>query len=170
MKIFNFRLLFLHPVNCKCANQICFTYQYYNFIHFSMVNYDNFRTSIILALLLYSISSYSQNHNEAFPEFKKYKTWGYHFAPVIYNRATITPREGTVTIKSLPMTTMGFGFTKLIKPENKISFKTGVYIEVTPLYRFNLDLKSEDVYDGYRNITDLYGAAFYRPVITGLTP
>lgn len=65
------------------------------------------------------------------------------------------------------MNTMGFGLTKLIKIENKISFKTGIYIEVTPLYKYKFTLQKKDLFGRFEeDYQHFWNASFYRPVVT----
>ncbi len=121
----------------------------------------------IFWLLSRSIWVDAQQKIEKFPEFKKYQSWGYHISPVLYNRAKIRPTQGSVVLNTLPMNTMGFGLTKLINPENKISFKTGIYIEVTPLYKYEFILKKEDLFGRFNeDLQEFWNASFYRPVVT----
>lgn len=134
-----------------------------------MVNYiKQNKASKLLALFIFSFSTISAQNKNIYPAFKKYMSWGLYVSPQIYKKAETTQKQGTLNIENLPMQTWGFGFTKLIHPENKFAFKTGFYIQVTPLYNYNINIKKEDLFGAYtkEDFTHKMNASFYRPIIT----
>jgi|GEM_PF-3461015 len=103
--------------------------------------------TLAAALLLYTLGLLAQSGDDPpFPEFNDYKRWGYHIGFMVYDATKNVDPTGPYVLQHEPQRGFSVGFTKLLRADHKISYKTGIYYQSTPVYKTNLQLRREEVF------------------------
>ncbi len=97
-------------------------------------------------LLLSVASSFAQDEDAPFPDFNEYKKWGYHIGFMIYDATKNVNPTGPYLLYHDSQKGFSVGFTKHFRADHKISYKTGVYFQSTPVYKTSITLRDEDVF------------------------
>lgn len=111
-----------------------------------MINTSRF-TKILVAILLIFVTkqkTYAQNSKNKFPEFLEYKSWGYTVNPVLYKAPQYIKTTGNVPVQGNAIPSVNFGFDKIIHPDNELSFRYGIHLNLLPLYSVNYNLPDND--------------------------
>ena len=139
-----------------------------------MVRASRFKSiGLLLILLFITFSLYSQSDiDPPFPEFDSFKKWGYHMGGMIYSPTQNVNPTGPYTLEHIPQLGFSVGFTKLINGSGKISYKTGIYYQSTPVYKVDIAFKGDDTFfrgtDGF--ITTLSRFNFAIPLFIQIKP
>lgn len=100
-----------------------------------------------IAAVLVALCCNAQSPEE-FPYFKDYNKLGFNISPVLYSHAKTTREYGDYTLNNYKTFNFNFGFDYLIHPERKWAFKTGLHLDIVPMYNYSYDIKEGDIYEG----------------------
>lgn len=106
-------------------------------------------TYLSCIFLLYSIQLRSQLSE--FPDFNDYSKVGFSIRPVLYSKAIIKNNYGDYKLTSQKTPSINFGFDYLIHPERAWAYKTGLHLDIVPLFNYNFTIREGDVSPEYNN-------------------
>ncbi|MBA3986300.1 MAG: hypothetical protein H0X63_06975 [Flavobacteriales bacterium] len=134
-----------------------------------MVNFSLHKIGAAFIAALFFFTTYSQNNPKTeFEVFKDYKRLGYTVRPVFYSKATINRKFGDYELINKKTFNFNFGFDYLIHPERKWAFKSGLHLDIVPLYNIEFDIKEGDIwsgYEGYQEDSNIYKLNFAIPLL-----
>jgi hypothetical protein len=134
-----------------------------------MVNFSLHKIGAAFIAALFFFTTYSQNNPKTeFEVFKDYKRLGYTVRPVFYSKATINRKFGDYELINKKTFNFNFGFDYLIHPERKWAFKSGLHLDIVPLYNIEFDIKEGDIwsgYEGYQEDSNIYKLNFTIPLL-----
>lgn len=104
----------------------------------------NTKKSAIITLFLVSIHSYSQNH-KSFQEFDRYKSWSFGSSYYLFGKEQVKSIYGSYTYVPLNSNGYSFSIRKIFNRTGKFSFITGLTLNYNNLYKFEYQLKQEDI-------------------------
>ncbi|MFL9845386.1 hypothetical protein [Flavobacterium rhizosphaerae] len=123
-------------------------------------------TSLLLSMLCLNFAV--AQHTEIYPDFKDYSKVGLCISPVLYTAAKTTRDHGDYSLDNHATFNFNFGFDYLIHPERKLAFKTGLHLDMVPMYNINMTIKDGDLWtEGpyTDNITSKYKLNFTIPAL-----
>jgi len=134
-----------------------------------MVNFSFNKIGAAFIAALFLFTAYSQENTKTeFEVFKEYKRLGFTIRPVYYSKATITRKFGDYELMNKKTFNFNFGFDYLIHPERKWAFKSGLHLDIVPLYNIKFFIKEGDIwngYEGYQEESNIYKLNFTVPML-----
>ncbi|RDI05474.1 hypothetical protein [Flavobacterium sp. AG291] len=114
-----------------------------------MINSKSIIRTVFFAVSFFSFATYSQSND--FPDFREYQKVGLFISPVLYSKAKVTRDYGDYILNNKKTANINFGFDYLIRPEHKWAFKTGLHLDMVPMYNFSATIKEGDLWPEYNN-------------------
>jgi hypothetical protein len=105
--------------------------------------------SIILIVVSSFIGQAQDNDETNYEVFNSYGNFGYSFAPVLFNKATITRNYGNTILTNRPILSYQLGVVYHFQPAKEWGINTGLTLTSLPISNMSFDLNDNDVYPGY---------------------
>ncbi|MCF6181639.1 hypothetical protein [Lutibacter sp.] len=105
--------------------------------------------SIVLIVVSSFIGQAQDNDETNYEIFNSYGNFGYSFAPVLFNKATITRNYGNTILTNRPILSYQLGVVYHFQPAKEWGINTGLTLTRLPISNISFNLNDNDVYPGY---------------------